>query len=113
MKTAARNSIATRCGQVMTVSSGSFWTRTTASCLTRARRRYGRADIGTRCLSISVRRAGSTGGAPGSGGFWSVMPRLPGPGSGGPWHTLARGGAVHGASARRRQRSDAVSAASS
>ena len=45
----------------MTVSSGSFWTRTTASCLTSASRRYGRADIGTRCLSISVRRAGSTG----------------------------------------------------
>ena len=45
----------------MTVSSGSFWTRTTASCLTSASSRYGRADIGTRCLSISVRRAGSTG----------------------------------------------------
>ena len=50
-----------RCGQVMTVSSGSFWTRTTASCLTSASSRYGRADIGTRCLSISVRRVGSTG----------------------------------------------------
>ena len=58
---AARNSIESRCGQVMTVSSGSFWTRTTASCLTSASRRYGRADIGTRCLSISVRRDGSTG----------------------------------------------------
>ena len=58
---AARNSIVSRCGQVMTVSSGSFWTRTTASCLTRASSRYGRADIGTRCLSISVRRVGSTG----------------------------------------------------
>ena len=45
----------------MTVSSGSFWTRTTASCLTSASSRYGRADIGTRCLSISVRRVGSTG----------------------------------------------------
>ena len=58
---AARNSIVSRCGQVMTVSSGSFWTRTTASCLTSASSRYGRADIGTRCLSISVRRVGSTG----------------------------------------------------
>ena len=58
---AARNSIESRCGQVMTVSSGSFWTRTTASCLTSASSRYGRADIGTRCLSISVRRVGSTG----------------------------------------------------
>src|SRR5580765_6766665 len=58
---AARNSIVSRCGHVMTVSSGSFWTRTTASCLTSASSRYGRADIGTRCLSISVRRAGSTG----------------------------------------------------
>ena len=64
-----------RCGQVMTVSSGSFWTRTTASCLTRASNRYGRADIGTRCLSISVRRAGSTGTTVrGSGGvFTSVI----------------------------------------
>ena len=61
MTVAARNSIESRCGQVMTVSSGSFWTRTTASCLTIASRRYGRADIGTRCLSISVRRVGSTG----------------------------------------------------
>ncbi len=61
MTPAARNSMASRCGQVMTVSSGSFWTRTTASCLTSASSRYGRADIGTRCLSISVRRAGSTG----------------------------------------------------
>src|SRR3990172_1446174 len=58
---AARNSIESRCGQVMTVSSGSFWTLTTASCLTSASSRYGRADIGTRCLSISVRRDGSTG----------------------------------------------------
>ena len=33
---AARNSIESRCGHVMTVSSGSFWTRTTASCLTSA-----------------------------------------------------------------------------
>ena len=33
---AAKNSIDSRCGQVMTVSSGSFWTRTTASCLTSA-----------------------------------------------------------------------------
>ena len=57
----ARNSIESRCGQVMTVSSGSFWTLTTASCLTIASSRYGRADIGTRCLSISVRRVGSTG----------------------------------------------------
>jgi hypothetical protein len=36
---AARNSIVSRCGQVMTVSSGSFWTRTTASCLTSASNR--------------------------------------------------------------------------
>ena len=61
MTPAARNSMVSRCGQVMTVSSGSFWTRTTASCLTSASSRYGRADIGTRCLSISVRRVGSTG----------------------------------------------------
>src|SRR3990172_9931177 len=61
MTPAARNSIESRCGQVMTVSSGSFWTLTTASCLTSASSRYGRADIGTRCLSISVRRDGSTG----------------------------------------------------
>ena len=77
MTPAARNSIVSRCGQVMTVSSGSFWTRTTASCLTSASRRYGRADIGTRCLSISVRRAGSTGRTtrePGS--FVSVLGSL-------------------------------------
>ena len=36
---AAKNSIDSRCGHVMTVSSASFWTRTTASCLTRASRR--------------------------------------------------------------------------
>ena len=74
--TAARNSIESRCGQVMTVSSGSFWTRTTASCLTIASSRYGRADIGTRCLSISVRRVGSTGSTTLDSGFsvfWSVM----------------------------------------
>ena len=47
----------------MTVSSGSFWTRTTASCLTSASSRYGRADIGTRCLSISVARASGRRGS--------------------------------------------------
>ena len=59
----------------MTVSSGSFWTRTTASCLTSASNRYGRADIGTRCLSISVRRVGSTGRTtrPSVGCFVSVI----------------------------------------
>jgi hypothetical protein len=36
---AAKNSMLSRCGQVMTVSSGSFWTRTTASCLTSASKR--------------------------------------------------------------------------
>src|SRR5690242_21718454 len=76
---AARNSIVSRCGHVMTVSSGSFWTRTTASCLTIASSRYGRADMGTRCLSISVRRAGSTGWTTRDSGFgsvfWSVIGR--------------------------------------
>ena len=61
---AAKNSMLSRCGQVMTVSSGSFWTRTTASCLTRANSRYGLAAMGTRCLSISVMRR--SGGAAGS-----------------------------------------------
>src|SRR5467141_3415108 len=71
----ARNSIVNRCGQVMTVSSGSFWTRTTASCLTSANNRYGLADIGTRCLSISVLRDGSTGRTTrvSGGDFWSVI----------------------------------------
>ena len=60
----------------MTVSSGSFWTRTTASCLTSASSRYGCAAIGTRCLSISVRRVGSTGSTSrrSGGAFVSVMP---------------------------------------
>src|SRR5688500_1987197 len=93
---AAKNSIDSRCGHVMTVSSGSFWTRTTASCLTSARSRYGLAAIGTRCLSISVvrrsggaagsvlRRWGASAGAAsgGAAGSWlrsrgSVMSALP------------------------------------
>src|SRR6478736_4021698 len=80
MTPAARNSIVSRCGQVMTVSSGSFWTRTTASCLTSASSRYGRADIGTRCLSISVRRVGSTGRTTrfSGGDFVSVISERPG-----------------------------------
>src|SRR5687767_8893014 len=75
MTVAARNSIDSRCGQVMTVSSGSFWTRTTASCLTIASSRYGRADMGTRCLSISVRRVGSTGRTTRFSVFSSVIGR--------------------------------------
>ena len=98
---AAKNSIESRCGHVMTVSSGSFWTRTTASCLTSARSRYGLAAIGTRCLSISVvrrsggaagsvlRRSGAAGVAPslGAAGSWlrsrgSVISLCSGPYSG-------------------------------